>query len=139
MVAGVACLVADRNGSETAWLAIWSFARSPSRRSVRPGPGTASVANRRWVELGLALGSKWNALYPLAAFALLSLAWDIRARSLAGAGGRAKQAILRDGIPAFFSMVVLSLVVYVGTWASWLLTSGGYDRDWGAQNPEHPR
>ena len=27
-------------------------------------------------------------------------------------------------------------VVYLGTWAGWLSTSGGYDRDWGANNPD---
>jgi dolichyl-phosphate-mannose-protein mannosyltransferase len=31
--------------------------------------------------------------------------------------------------------VLLSLAVYVLTWAGWLATSGGYDRQWGAQHP----
>ena len=137
VVAAVACLVADRE---------WFRNRLARYLELREIPDLGGqfgpvLALRPWriaagICFGLALGSKWNALYPLAAFALLSLAWDVGARSLAGAGGRAKLAILRDGIPAFFSLVVLSLVVYVGTWASWLLTSGGYDRDWGAQHPE---
>ena len=44
--------------------------------------------------------------------------------------------MLRDGVPAFVSLVVLAGVVYLGTWAGWLSTSGGYDRDWGANNPD---
>ena len=47
--------------------------------------------------------------------------------------------MLRDGIPAFVSLVVLSAVVYVSSWASWLATSGGYDRDWGANSPRRHR
>ena len=137
LVAAVACLVADRE-----WFRN-HLARYLERREIpdlggRFGP---ALILRPWriaagISFGLALGTKWNALFPLAAFALLSLAWDIGARRLAGARSRAKLAILRDGIPAFFSVVVLSLVVYAGTWASWLATSGGYDRQWGAQHPE---
>jgi len=138
VVAAVACLVADRE-----WFRN-RLARHLERREIPDlgGQFGPALILRPWriaagVCFGLALASKWNALYPLAAFALLSLAWDVGARRLAGAGRRAKLAIVRDGIPAFFSVVVLSLVVYVGTWASWLLTTGGYDRDWGAQHPEH--
>jgi dolichyl-phosphate-mannose--protein O-mannosyl transferase len=97
---------------------------------VRPWRLAAGVC------FGLALGTKWNALYLLAAFALLSLAWDLGARRLAGAGRSAPVALLRDGIPAFVSLVVVAALVYVGTWASWLATSGGYGRDWGAKNPD---
>ena len=31
---------------------------------------------------------------------------------------------------------MLAGVVYVATWAGWLATSGGYDRDWGANHPD---
>jgi dolichyl-phosphate-mannose-protein mannosyltransferase len=138
VVAAVACLVADREWFRNR-LARYLELREIPDLGGRFGP---ALLLRPWriaagICFGLALGSKWNALYPLAAFALLSLAWDLGARSLAGAGRRAKLAILRDGIPAFFSLVVLSLVVYLGTWTSWLMTSGGYGRDWGAQHPEH--
>ena len=139
VVAAVACLVADRE-----WFRN-RLARFLERREIPDlggqfGPALVVRPWRiaAWVCFGLALGSKWNALYPLAAFALLSLAWDVGARRLAGAGARAKLAIIRDGIPAFLSLVVVGLLVYVATWSGWLLTSGGYDRDWGAQHPESP-
>jgi dolichyl-phosphate-mannose-protein mannosyltransferase len=32
--------------------------------------------------------------------------------------------------------VMLAAVVYLASWASWLTTTGGYDRDWGANHPE---
>ena len=137
VVAGVSCLAADRDwfrnrlvdhlerhelldlGGKFGPVLIW-----------RPWRLAAGLC------FGLAIGSKWNALYLLAAFALLSLAWDVGARRLAGAGRQAPLAVLRDGVPAFVSLVVLGGLVYLGTWAGWLSTSGGYDRDWGANNPD---
>ncbi|HVD52846.1 MAG TPA: phospholipid carrier-dependent glycosyltransferase [Propionibacteriaceae bacterium] len=138
LVAAVACLVADREWFRNR-LARYLERRELSDLGGRLGP---ALILRPWriaagVCFGLALGTKWNALFPLAAFALLSLAWDVGARRLAGAGSHAKLAIIRDGIAAFFSVVVVSLVVYVGTWASWLLTTGGYDRMWGQENSDH--
>jgi dolichyl-phosphate-mannose-protein mannosyltransferase len=138
LVAAVACLVADREWFRNR-LARYLERRELSDLGGRFGP---ALILRPWriaagICFGLALGTKWNAMFPLAAFALLSLAWDVGARRLAGAGSRAKLAIIRDGIAAFFSVVVVSLVVYVGTWASWLLTTGGYDRMWGQENPDH--
>ena len=137
VVAAVACLAADRDWMRSR-LADHLQARGLSDLGGAYGP---RLLVRPWriaagVCFGLALGTKWNALYLLAAFALLSLAWDIGARRLAGAGWRANTALLRDGLPAFVSLVVLSVLVYVSTWAGWLATSGGYDRQWGAEHPE---
>ncbi|CAA9401292.1 MAG: Protein-O-mannosyltransferase [uncultured Propionibacteriaceae bacterium] len=137
LVCAVACLAADRD---------WFRSRlaghlERSRRADLGGRFGPALVVRPWrlaagLCFGLALGTKWNALYVLAAFALLSLAWDIGARRMAGAGNRAYWGVLRDGLPAFVSLVVLSAVVYVASWASWLGTSGGWDRDWGANHPE---
>jgi dolichyl-phosphate-mannose-protein mannosyltransferase len=136
-VAAVACLAADRD---------WFRGRLADHlvRLGKPDLDRAfgsALWFRPWrvasgVCWGLALGTKWNALYVLAAFALLSLAWDVGARRLAGAGRRAPLAVIRDGVPAFVSLVVVALSVYVATWAGWFATSGGYDRQWGAQHPE---
>jgi dolichyl-phosphate-mannose-protein mannosyltransferase len=136
LVAAVACLAADRDWFRNR-LADHLERRGLSDLGGRFGP---ACLVRPWriaagLCFGLALGSKWNALYVLAAFAVLALAWDVGARRLAGAGAWANVALLRDGIPAFVSLVVLSGVVYVSTWARWLATSGGYDRHWGADHP----
>jgi dolichyl-phosphate-mannose--protein O-mannosyl transferase len=136
VVAAVACLAGDRD---------W-FRNRLADHIVRSGQPDLGGRFGPWLLVrpwriaaglcfGLALGSKWNALYILAAFALLSLAWDIGARRLAGAGWTANGSLLIDGIPAFVSLIVLSAAVYVSTWASWLATTGGYDRNWGAQHP----
>nr|WP_231918157.1 phospholipid carrier-dependent glycosyltransferase [Microlunatus sagamiharensis] len=136
-VAAVACLAADRDWFRNRLADhVVRLGRLDLDRAFGP-----ALALRPWriasgVCWGLALGTKWNALYVLAAFALLSVAWDVGARRLAGAGRRANLALLRDGIPAFVSLVVVALGVYVATWAGWFATSGGYDRDWGTKHPE---
>ena len=137
VVAAVACLAADRDWFRNR-LAAHLEKHDLTDLGGRFGP---ALIVRPWriaagLCFGLALGSKWNALYVLAAFALLSLAWDIGARRLAGAGTTAYTGILRDGIPAFVSLVLLAAVVYLSTWISWLISTGGYDRDWGSQHPE---
>lgn len=137
LVAAVACLAADRDWFRNR-LADHLERHDLTDLGGRFGP---ALVVRPWriaagLCFGLALGSKWNALYVLAAFALLSLAWDVGARRLAGAGTRAYWGVLRDGVPAFVSLVLLSAVVYVSTWISWLVSTGGYDRDWGSQHPE---
>jgi dolichyl-phosphate-mannose--protein O-mannosyl transferase len=137
LVAAVACLAADRDWFRNR-LADYLERHGLSDLRGRFGP---ALIVRPWriaagLCFGLALGSKWNALYTLAAFALLSLAWDAGARRLAGAGGSARRAVIRDGIPAFVSLVGICAVVYVSSWASWLATRGGYDRDWGELHPD---
>ena len=136
-VAAVGCLAADRD---------WFRGRLADHLERSGAPDLArsfgpALVLRPWrlaagVSFGLALGTKWNALYVLAAFALLSMAWDVGARRLAGAGVRANLALLRDGIPAFVSLVVVSAGVYLASWAGWFATSGGYDRQWGRDHPD---
>lgn len=136
---------------------------------------------------GAACAVKWNSLYLIAVFGIVTVAWDLGARSLAGAGklrvltwkawvpaavalaggiglfgpkvGHVQAALLVgavvglllyawsvgmerslliDAPMAFISTVVLAVPVYLASWAGWLVTSGGYYRNWGAQNPDHP-
>ena len=139
LVAAVACCVADRDwyrhrlatilertgrhdfgGSfgPVVWLRPWRFAAG--------------------VMFGAALGCKWNSVFVLATFGILSVLWDVGARWLAGADWRSWLALLIDGIPAFLRMVVVAVLVYLSTWTGWLLSTGGYDRNWAANNPDHP-
>ena len=90
------------------------------------------------VLFGLACGCKWNAMYVLAVFGILTVIYDRSARRTAGAGRRAWHAVWRDGLAAFVQLVVVAVPVYVLTWISWLVTQGGYDRQWGASHPDDP-
>lgn len=95
----------------------------------------------RWVAgllFGAALGVKWNSIFLLAAFGLLSVVFDVSARRLAGTDFLAWLALLIDGIPAFVAMVITAAATYVATWWRWFATSGGWDRQWGLDNPDHP-
>lgn len=82
------------------------------------------------VMFGLAIAVKWNSVYALAAIGLLTVLWDVSARRLAGARAGAWWALVRDGVPAFVSMVVLAVPVYMLTWLGWFRTTGGWDRQW---------
>ncbi len=136
IVAAVLAVVIDRDYFRH------RLARDLERRGVpdyggAPGP----FVFRPWlvaagVLFGLAMGSKWNAVFVLASFGVLTVVWSVTARRLAGARRRAYLALLLDGAPAFLSLVVLGFIVYVATWFSWLRTQGGYDRQWGAQHPD---
>ncbi len=139
LVAAVACVVADRDWYR-AKLADHLDALGVPDFGGRFGP---VVWWRPWrlaagVLFGLACGTKWNSVFVLASMGVLSVLWDVGARRLAGADWRAWWALLVDGIPAFLRLVVVSGIVYVATWSGWLLTSGGYDRDWGKNHPDSP-
>ncbi len=138
IVAAVACIVVDRDYFRHR-LADYLTAKAISSLGGQAGP----VIFRPWllasgVLWGLAIGTKWNSIFALAVSGILVVSWSVGARRLAGAGKRSWFALLVDGVPAFCSMVVVAVLVYVASWSSWLLTDGGYDRQWGAQHPEAP-
>jgi len=139
LVAAVACCVADRD-----WYRE-RLAGLLTQRGLHDFAGEFGpvVWLRPWrtaagVMFGAALGCKWNSIFVLATFGVLSVLWDVGARRLAGANWRSWLALLIDGVPAFIRLVVVSLLVYLSTWTGWLLSSGGYSRQWAEQNPEHP-
>ena len=134
IVAGVAAVVADRDFYRGKLAGILENTPGASLNG-RPGP----FVFRPWlivagVVFGLGCATKWNTVYPLAVFAVLSVVWSISARHLAGARRAAWWSLLVDGAQAFVSMVVVPVLVYIASWAGWLATSGGYDRSWGVQN-----
>ena len=139
LVAAVACVVADRDYYR-GWLADRLAALGVPDLGGRFGP---VLWWRPWrllagVMFGLALAVKWNSVWVLASMGILSVIWDVGARRLAGADFKAWLALVIDGIPALIRMVVVAAIVYVATWAGWLSTSGGWDRDWGANHPDDP-
>ncbi len=106
---------------------VWHTIRGPDDRY---GPG---VGLRPWrvacgVFLGLALGVKWSALYTVVGFAALALAWDVGARRTAGVPAPVRGVLRRDSSGAALALVAVPVVVFLGTWAGWFLTDGGWDR-----------
>ncbi|MEU9077124.1 phospholipid carrier-dependent glycosyltransferase [Kitasatospora sp. NPDC048538] len=85
--------------------------------------------------VGLTCATKWSGLYVAAAFGVMTVLWDVGARRLAGAPRPHLAALTRDVLPAFVSIVVVSLAVYVASWWGWFASSnapgqGGWGRDW---------
>ena len=85
--------------------------------------------------LGLAVGTKWSALAFVAVFGLMTVLWDVSARRVAGIIGW-EAALLRDGIPAFLTVIPAAALTYLASWTGWLRAEGSYGRQWAAQNPE---
>ncbi|MBB1482457.1 phospholipid carrier-dependent glycosyltransferase [Tessaracoccus sp. MC1865] len=90
------------------------------------------------VLFGLSCAVKWNSIYVLAVFGIVTVVWDLGARQLAGARHRKWLSLVIDAPAAFVQLVVVAVPVYIATWWGWLSTSGGYSRDWGEGNPDHP-
>ena len=73
------------------------------------------------------MGSKWVALYPLAAFGLLAWLWSAGARRSFGLRWATIKAAPIDGAIAFVHLVVVGFLVYVATWTGWLLHAQEYE------------
>lgn len=137
VLAAFGALLLDRDQARRR-LAERTARRLDAGEDLRDGP---RLGVRWWrlaaaVLLGLALGTKWSAMYFLAVFGLLSVAWDLTARRSIGVRHWWRAGILKDGVVAGISMVGIAFVVYVGSWWSWFTHRGAYGRLWAEQNPD---
>jgi dolichyl-phosphate-mannose-protein mannosyltransferase len=123
------CLLLDRDASRKRLAVLMSRRGSVSS----PGPG---LGLRPWrlaagVFLGLAVATKWSALWFVAVFGLMTLLWDAAARRAAGQTRPRVTTLVRDAAPAFVSLVVVGLGVYLVSWTGWFVSGErGYDRFW---------
>lgn len=67
--------------------------------------------------LGLAIGTKWNGLYFLVAFGLMTVLWDVGARKVAGARHPYVAVLKHDLGFAFLATVPVAIVTYIASWA----------------------
>jgi dolichyl-phosphate-mannose--protein O-mannosyl transferase len=127
ILAAFGCLLIDRDHSRgllRAARAEGGLAGDEVRLGLRPWRLTAGVM------LGAATATKWNGLYVVAVFALMTVLWDQAGRRWAGAHRPVRAMLRRDALPALLSTVGAALVVYVAAWSGWLATGGGFDRNW---------
>ena len=111
---------------------------------VRPGPLDGLGPRLGWrpyrilggVLLGLAVGTKWSALWFVAVFGLLSVAWDASTRRRAGVRRWWQGALLLDAAPAFCSIVLVGALTYVASWWSWFASDRAYGRNWAQSQPD---
>ncbi|WP_433871327.1 dolichyl-phosphate-mannose--protein mannosyltransferase [Saccharopolyspora sp. CA-218241] len=127
LLGAFACLLVDRDQvRERIWLVVTEARIGDSAWGPRLG--------FRWwrfgagLLLGLACGVKWNGVYYIMAFGLLSVFWDALARRSAGVRRPWRGALLRDTAPALASLVALPLLVYFATWAGWFASETATDR-----------
>jgi dolichyl-phosphate-mannose-protein mannosyltransferase len=85
--------------------------------------------------LGLAVGTKWSALAFVAVFGLMTVLWDVGARRVAGIRAWPTAGLLKDGVPAFFTIIPAAALTYLASWTGWLRSSDAYGRNWAQDNP----
>ncbi|MEV5985783.1 phospholipid carrier-dependent glycosyltransferase [Streptomyces sp. NPDC052051] len=141
VLAAFGCLLLDRDRSRARLAAALP---EDADGRIRPDAYTADTARLGWrpwrwaagLMLGLAIGTKWNGLYVLAAFCVMTVLWDVGARRVAGARLPYLTVLKRDLGLAFLATVPVALVTYLASWTGWLLSptdgTGGYFRDWAA-------
>ena len=107
ILCAVSCLVADRD-----WYRA-KMARLVPEQVTDPasyGP-VRGLLFRPWLLAsgicwGLAIGTKWTAIYPLAAFGVMVWLWSAGARRSFGVRWATLRSIVTDGVPAFVHLVV---------------------------------
>ena len=85
--------------------------------------------------LGLAVGTKWSALAFVAVFGLMTVLWDVGARRVAGIRAWPTAGLLKDGVPAFFTIIPAAALAYLASWTGWLRSTDAYGRNWAQDNP----
>jgi dolichyl-phosphate-mannose-protein mannosyltransferase len=90
--------------------------------------------------LGMACATKWSGLWFVVVFGLMTVLWDVGARKTAGVRRPWVGAMRRDAAPAFASLVLISLAVYLASWTGWFLSDPqhAFYRDWATTHPGPP-
>ncbi|GAA4376798.1 dolichyl-phosphate-mannose--protein mannosyltransferase [Nocardioides caricicola] len=128
VLCGVHCAVADRD-----WYRAKMARLVPAQIEDTSAWGPVrGLLFRPWLLasglcFGLALGTKWTAAYPLAAFGLLVWFWSAGARRSFGVRAATLRSAVVDGIPAFVHLVLVAFVVYVASWTGWLVHADKYE------------
>ncbi|MFE7515731.1 dolichyl-phosphate-mannose--protein mannosyltransferase [Streptomyces sp. NPDC057540] len=135
VLAAFGCLVLDRDRTRKRLAAALP---EDEEGVLRPDAEIAETLRLGWrpwriaagVSLGLAAATKWNGLYVMVAFGLLTVLWDVGGRRTAGAVRPYAAVIRKDLVPAFVSVVPVAVATYLATWTGWLVSDKGYFRHW---------
>ncbi|HLP22526.1 MAG TPA: phospholipid carrier-dependent glycosyltransferase [Microbacteriaceae bacterium] len=132
---GAAAVLADRAGHERRLAERFAWAQSGGH--VHPwGP---VFWWRPWLlAAGLAFGAatavKWSGLWFLAGFGVYLVAVDALARRRVGFSRGVRASLFAQGPVSFVTVVAPGALVYLASWTGWLLTSGGWNRNWASLN-----
>ncbi|MFF8291064.1 dolichyl-phosphate-mannose--protein mannosyltransferase [Streptomyces sp. NPDC016309] len=137
VLAAFGCLLLDRDAARARLAAALPV---DADGLLRPDGAVAETLRLGWrpwritagLMLGLAAATKWNGLYILAAFGVMTVLWDVGARRTAGAYRPYASVVRRDLLPAFVSTVPVAIGTYLVSWSGWIFTDKGYFRNWAA-------
>ncbi|WP_288451874.1 phospholipid carrier-dependent glycosyltransferase [uncultured Microbacterium sp.] len=118
----------------------WCDRRLGARDPDRPSAWGRLLWNRPWLlaagaAAGAATAVKWSGLYVIAALGVYVVISDAVARWRLGIRMWHLDAV-RQGLWSAVLMLPVALVVYVVSWTGWLVTAGGYDRQYSGAPPE---
>jgi dolichyl-phosphate-mannose--protein O-mannosyl transferase len=83
---------------------------------------------------GLSAGVKWSGAFFLAVFLVAGVLWETGARR-AGGERRWLPSIVPSGVYGAITALPVAVAAYLSTWTGWFLSTGAWDRQWGANNP----
>ena len=125
---GVGCLLLDRD-------------RTRSLLSRKLKENSAFGGRFTWhpwrigagIFLGLAIATKWSALYYLVAIGILTLLWEYSFKKIRRARKPFMGTFFIHSWWAAIQLIVPAFLVYLGSWTGWFRTEDGWGR-----NPENP-
>ncbi len=142
VLGGFAALLVDRDKTRERF-ARWREERGPQLLPLGEHGPKLGVRPWRWIagiSLGLATATKWNAVFFVAAFAVLSVLWDRGARRAVGLRRPSVSTLRRDVPWAFLALPVTGAVTFVASYAGWFFNTsdgGGYNRFWADSRPSN--
>jgi dolichyl-phosphate-mannose--protein O-mannosyl transferase len=133
-VVAAACMLADRDHLRR---------RLADRIMAKPGYPGPRTGIRWWriatgISIGFTCGVKWSGVYMIPVFVLLSFAWEVGARRVAGIPSPVRAAFWHSAVPIIVTLVLLPVVAYLSTWMGWFVTDIGWRRDCSISHPGGP-
>ena len=131
ILAAFGCLLIDRDRMRERLADRMDAARAAGHVPA----GGPRIGFRWWrlaagVCFGLAMATKWSALYVIAACGLMSLVWDMAARRRAGIKRPYSGGVVYDGVTGFGALVVTAVVTYTVSWTGWFVAPDSCFKTW---------
>jgi dolichyl-phosphate-mannose--protein O-mannosyl transferase len=145
VLVGFACILLDRDRTRRRLASRVLTFRDDKSAMDRLGEGVGPFTGLRpwrWAAgfaLGMACATKWSGVWFVMAFGIMTVLWDVGMRRIVGV--RTIEAWLGsalEGVLGAIAIVGTAFAVYLVSWSGWLLTTGGYDRQWADANPASP-
>jgi dolichyl-phosphate-mannose-protein mannosyltransferase len=142
ILAAFSCLIADREQTRARLNASgFDTFLAPKRTGFfnfwrRWGDAAGVALGARWWRfgcgffMGLTMAIKYNGVYWIAAFGVMSVIWDITARREIGVRRPVVAVLRRDVAPSLWSLVVIPFGVYIASWWAWLFSEDAFPRHW---------